>query len=44
MAVPETCENLLELVNSYVYYARQTQGIYQVPYYSVDWNVLKSTE
>ena len=34
--MPQTCENLLGLVNSYVYYARQARGIYQVLPYSVD--------
>ena len=35
-AMPETCENYLSLVNSYVYYVHQTSEIYQVPPYSVD--------
>ena len=29
--MPETCENWLGLVNSCLYYARQTHDIYQVP-------------
>ena len=34
--MPETCENWLGLVNSYVYSTRQTREIYQVLPYSVD--------
>ena len=34
--MPETCEHLLAIVNSCVYYARQTHDIYQVPPYLVD--------
>ena len=37
-AMPGTCENLLGLVNSCVYYARQIKQIYQVLPYSVDVN------
>ena len=39
--MPDVCENWLSLVNSYVYYARQTCEIYQVLSYSVEF---KSTE
>ena len=35
-AMPETCENWLGLVHSWVYYARQTPKIDQVLPYSVD--------
>ena len=50
--MPETYENWLSLVNSYVYYAHQTHEIYQVHVlpYSVDykaprelWNPLSKT-
>ena len=48
--MPNTCENCLSLVNSCIYYARQTHGIYQVLPYSVDfkaprefWNPLSKT-
>ena len=34
--MPETCENLLGLVNNYVYYAHQTRKIYIVLPDSVD--------
>ena len=34
--MPETRENWLNLVNSCVYYAHQTRGMYQVLLYSVD--------
>ena len=34
--MPKTCENWLGLVNSIVYYARQTRVIYQVLPYSMD--------
>ena len=34
--MPNTCENWLDLVNSYNYYAHQTPKIYQVLQYSVD--------
>ena len=49
-AMPETCENWLGLVNSCVYYARQTCEIFQVLRYAVDfkaprelWNPLSKT-
>ena len=35
-AMPETCENWLHPVNSCIYYATQTQYIYQVQPNSVD--------
>ena len=35
-AVSETCENWLDLINSCIYYARQTRGIYQVLPYAVN--------
>ena len=34
--MPETCGNRLGLVNSSVYYVRQTREIYQALPYSVD--------
>ena len=34
--MPEACENWLGLVNSCIYYARQTRDIYHVLPYSVD--------
>ena len=34
--MPETCENLLGLVNICVYYARHTHEIYRVKSYSLD--------
>ena len=35
--MPETCENWLGVVKSYIYYACQTHEIYQIlPPYSVD--------
>ena len=34
--MPESCENWLGLVNSCIYYALQTQEIYEVLPYSVD--------
>ena len=34
--MPKTCKNWLGLVNSCVYYGRQTREIYQVVSYSVD--------
>ena len=34
--MPEACENWLDLVNSCIYYARQTFEIYQVLPDSVD--------
>ena len=37
--MPETCENWLGRVNSCVYYARQTHGIYQLPPYWVDFEI-----
>ena len=36
----EIYENCFGLVNSCIYYARQTHEIYQVMPYSVDWNPL----
>ena len=49
-AMPETCDNWLGLVKSYVYYAHQTYEIYQALPYSVDfkalgelWNTLSET-
>ena len=46
--MPETGENLLGIVNSCVYYARQIRDIYQVLPYSVDFKAsraaLKSTK
>ena len=38
--MPETCENWLGLVNSCVYYARQTRENHQVLPYSVDFKAL----
>ena len=35
-AMPETCKNLLNVVNSCIYYAPQIHKIYQVLPYSVD--------
>ena len=34
--MPETCENCLSHVNSFIYYVRQTHEFYQVLPYSVD--------
>ena len=34
--MPKTCKNLLDLVNSGIYYAQQTHEIYQVLTYPVD--------
>ena len=34
--MPDTCENWLGFVNSYVYSTHQTREIYQVLHYSVD--------
>ena len=47
MAIPGTCENWLDLVNSFVYYARQSRKIDQVMPYSVAFKApraLESTE
>ena len=48
--MPETCENWLGLVKSYVYYARHRRRFYQVLPYAVDlkaprelWNPLSKT-
>ena len=40
-AMPETCENKLDLVNSCVYFAYQTTDIYQIMPYSVDFKALE---
>ena len=42
--MPETCENWLSLVNSYIYYDHQSHEIYHVLPYSVDFKALKSSE
>ena len=34
--MPQTCENWLGLVNSYIYYAHETHEVSQVLPYSVD--------
>ena len=34
--MPETCENWFGLVNSCIYYARQTRDLHQVLLYSAD--------
>ena len=39
--MPETCENLLSLVNSYIYYTHQIHEIYPVLPYFVDFKALK---
>ena len=39
-AMPETCENWLDLVNSCAHHARQTHGIFQVLPYLMDFKVL----
>ena len=39
-AMRETCENLLGLVNSCVYYVHQTREIYQALSYSADFKAL----
>ena len=43
--MPETCENWFTLVNSSIYYARQTREIYQVLPYAPRsrWNPLSKT-
>ena len=35
--MPETWENWLDPVNSWIYYARQTREMYQVPYCLTQW-------
>ena len=44
IAMLETCKNWICPVNSCVYYAHQTRGIYQVLPYSEDSKALESTE
>ena len=48
--MPETCESWFRFVNIYIHYAHQTQEIYQVQPWSVDfkapgelWNPLSKT-
>ena len=48
--MPETCDNWLDLISIYIYYAHQTLEIYQVLAHSVDftapgepWNPLSKT-
>ena len=36
--MPETCDNWLGIINSSVYHALQTHGIYRVLLYAVDFN------